>query len=182
MYALMKTYGGLEHCLGRLSGSLLTVQDEKRQLQCEFDTKVGRLQAELTRVTREQDQAVQKNSELSQDLLAVREQRDRVTTAHRNCERMLVHVLGQRNEAWHEEDTLRARQLELEQQLANAEEHNENLHEVVHQLHNQLHPHHLLGAAELDSEDEMDEDPEIGAAASGDEDEEGSGMDNDHSE
>jgi len=28
----------------------------------------------------------------------------------------------------------------------------------------------------------MDEDPEIGAAASGDEDEEGSGMDSEHSE
>jgi len=133
-------------------------------------------------VTRERDQAVQKNSELSQDLLAVREQRDRVTTAHRNCERMLVHVLCQRNEAWHEEDTLRARQLELEQQLANAEEYNENLHEEIHQLHNQLHPHHLPGVAELDSEDEMDEGPELGATASGDEDEKGSGMDSDHSE
>ena len=99
MFALMKTYGGLERCLGRLSGSLLTVQDEKHQLQREFDTEVKRLQAELARVTRERDQAVQKNSELSQDLLAVREQRDRVTTAHRNCERMLVHVLDQRNEA-----------------------------------------------------------------------------------
>jgi len=95
---------------------------------------------------------------------------------------MLVHVLGQRNEAWHEEDTFRARQPELEQQLANAEEYNENLHEEIHQLHNQLHPHHLPGAAELDSEDEMDADPAIGAAASGDEDEEGSGMDSDHSE
>jgi len=115
-------------------------------------------------------------------MLAVREQRDRVTTAHRNCERMLVHVLGERNEAWDEEDTLRARQLELEQQLANAEEYNENLLEEIHQLHNQLHPHHLLGAAELDSENEMDEDPDIEAAASGDEDEEGSGMDSDHSE
>jgi len=81
----------------------------RRQLQREFDTEVERLQAELARMTRERDQAVQKNSELSQDLLAVREQRDRVTTAHRNSERMLVHVLGQRNEAWHEEDTLRAR-------------------------------------------------------------------------
>jgi len=30
MFALMKTYGCLERCLGRLSGSLLTVQDEKR--------------------------------------------------------------------------------------------------------------------------------------------------------
>jgi len=59
-------------------------------------------------VTLERDQAVQKNSELSQDLLAMREQRDRVTTAHRNYKRMLVHVLGQRNEAWHEENTLRA--------------------------------------------------------------------------
>jgi len=95
---------------------------------------------------------------------------------------MLVHVLGHRNEAWHEEDTLRARQLELEQQLANGEEYNENLHEEIHQLHNQLHPHHLPGAAELDSVDEMDEDPEIAAAASGDEGEEGSGMDSDHSE
>jgi len=51
MYALMKTYGGLEHCLGCLSGSLLTVQDEKRQLQPEFDTEVERLQAELARMT-----------------------------------------------------------------------------------------------------------------------------------
>ena len=60
------------------------------------------MQVELARATHERDQAVQKNSELSQDLLAVREQRERVTTGHRNCERMLVHVLGQRNEAWHE--------------------------------------------------------------------------------
>jgi len=95
---------------------------------------------------------------------------------------MLVHVLGQSNEAWHEEDTLRAQQLELEQQLANVEEYNENLHEEIHQLHNQLHPHPLPGAAELDSEDEMDADPEIGAAPSGDENEDGSGMDSDHSE
>jgi len=57
----------------RLSGSLLRVQDEKRQLRREFDTEVERLQAELAHVTRERDQAVQKNSELSQDLLAARE-------------------------------------------------------------------------------------------------------------
>jgi len=73
MFALMNTYGGLERCLGCLCGSLLTVQDEKRQLQHEFDTEVERLQAELARVTLERDQAVQKNDELSQDLLAVRE-------------------------------------------------------------------------------------------------------------
>jgi len=29
MFAMMKTYGGLERCLGRFSGSLLIVQDEK---------------------------------------------------------------------------------------------------------------------------------------------------------
>ena len=45
---------------------------------------------------------------------------------------MLIHVLHQRNEAWSAEDVLRARQVELEQQLANAEEYNDNLHEEVH--------------------------------------------------
>jgi uncharacterized protein YlxW (UPF0749 family) len=45
---------------------------------------------------------------------------------------MLIHVLHQSNEAWSEEDILRARQVELEQQLANAEEHNDNLQEEVH--------------------------------------------------
>ena len=51
MFAMLKTYGGLEHCLVHLSGSLLTVQDEKRQLQREFDSEVERLQAELAHVT-----------------------------------------------------------------------------------------------------------------------------------
>jgi uncharacterized protein YlxW (UPF0749 family) len=49
---------------------------------------------------------------------------------------MLVHVLNQQNEAWHEENILRARQVELEQQLAAAEEYNDNLHEEVHLLNN----------------------------------------------
>jgi hypothetical protein len=53
---------------------------------------------------------------------------------------MLVHVLNQRNEAWHEENILRAQQAELEQQLAAAEEYNDNLHEEVHLLNNQLKP------------------------------------------
>jgi hypothetical protein len=35
---------------------------------------------------------------------------------------------------------LRAQQVELEQQLVAAEEYNDNLHEEVHLLHNQLHP------------------------------------------
>jgi uncharacterized protein YlxW (UPF0749 family) len=53
---------------------------------------------------------------------------------------MLVYVLNRRNEAWHEENILRARQVELEQQLAAVEEYNNHLHEEVHLLHNQLHP------------------------------------------
>jgi hypothetical protein len=53
---------------------------------------------------------------------------------------MLIHVLNQRNEAWNKENALTARQVELEQQLATAEEYNDNLHEKVHRLHNQLHP------------------------------------------
>jgi hypothetical protein len=53
---------------------------------------------------------------------------------------MLVHVLNQQNKAWHEENILRALQVELEQQLAAAKEYNDHLHEEVHMLHNQLHP------------------------------------------
>jgi uncharacterized protein YlxW (UPF0749 family) len=49
---------------------------------------------------------------------------------------MLVHMMNQRNDAWHEENILRARQVELEQQLADAEAYNDNLHEEVHLLHN----------------------------------------------
>jgi hypothetical protein len=45
---------------------------------------------------------------------------------------------------------LRARQVELEQQLVAAEEYNDNLHEEVHLLNNQLHP--LLPH---DNDDEM---------------------------
>ena len=74
---------------------------------------------------------------------------------------MLIHVLHQRNESWSTEDVLRARQVELEQQLANAEEYNDILHEEVHQLNNQLHPYVPPGAAEMDlDEDEDPEEPE----------------------
>jgi hypothetical protein len=65
---------------------------------------------------------------------------------------MLVHVLNQRNEAWHEENILRARQVELKQQLADAEEYNDNLLEEVHLLNNQLNP---LLPHDNDDEEEM---------------------------
>jgi hypothetical protein len=49
---------------------------------------------------------------------------------------MLVHVMNQRNKAWHKDNVLRAHQVELEQQLVVAEAHNDNLHEEVHLLNN----------------------------------------------
>jgi hypothetical protein len=38
-----------------------------------------------------------------------------LTVANRNYQRMLVHVMNQWDEAWHEENVLRAHQVELEQ-------------------------------------------------------------------
>ena len=102
---------------------------------------------------------------------------------------MLIHVLHQRNEAWSEEDILRARQVELEQQLANAEEYNDNLHEEVHQLHNQLHPYVPPRAAEMEpgvilADDDMEvaEDPTMDEDESEDEDGNMLEMDSDHDE
>jgi hypothetical protein len=57
--------------------------------------------------------------------------------------------------------------VELEQQLAAAEEYNDNLHEEVHLLHNQLHP--LLP----DENDDNNDDEEMGSRvfmAEGDDD------------
>jgi uncharacterized protein YlxW (UPF0749 family) len=53
---------------------------------------------------------------------------------------MLVYVMNQWDEAWHEENVLRARKVELEQRIEAAEEYNDNLHEEVHHLNNQLNP------------------------------------------
>jgi uncharacterized protein YlxW (UPF0749 family) len=49
---------------------------------------------------------------------------------------MLVHVINQWDEAWHEVNVLRARQVELEQRIEATEEYNDNLHEEVHHLNN----------------------------------------------
>jgi hypothetical protein len=88
----------------------------------------------------------------------------RLTLANRNCQRMLVHVMNQWDEAWHEENVLRARQVELEQWIEAVEEYNDNLHEEVHRLNNQLNP--LLPH-------DNDEDEEMGSGvfmAEGDDD------------
>ena len=48
---------------------------------------------------------------------------------HKNCERMLVHMVEGRNEAWHREDVARARVHELEFYVEDLDEYNTNLHE-----------------------------------------------------
>jgi uncharacterized protein YlxW (UPF0749 family) len=88
---------------------------------------------------------------------------------------MLIHVLHQRNEAWSEEDVLRARQVELEQKLTSAEECNDNLHEEVHQLHNQLHPYVPPGTTEMHQDEDEDEDPEEHEAPAVDDDDDADG-------
>jgi hypothetical protein len=112
------------------------------------------LRAELAEVTAARNAAQQQLEQVihdrDQETLAVQ----RLIVANRNCQRMLVHVMNQRDEAWHEENLLRARQVELEQQLEATEEYNENLHEEVHCLNNQLNP--LLPH-------DNDEDEEIGS-------------------
>jgi hypothetical protein len=66
------------------------------------------LRAELVEVAAERNAVqqclVQVTQERDQETLAIQ----RLTVAHRNCERMLVHVLNQQNEAWYEENILRA--------------------------------------------------------------------------
>jgi chromosome segregation ATPase len=139
----------------------------------------------MAQLTHQRDQTNQRTRVFEGDVHALREQIDRLTTANRNAERMLIHVLHQRNEAWSVEDVLRARQVELEQQLADAEEYNDNLHEEVHQLHNQLHPYVPPGAAEMDLDE--DEDPEEPEAPTNDDEDDGghgdvSDLDSDHDE
>ena len=69
----------------------------------------------MAQLTRQRDQATQRTGAYEGDVHALREQVKRLTTANRNAERMLIHVLHQRNKAWSAEDVLRARQVELEQ-------------------------------------------------------------------
>ena len=72
-------------------------------------TEAERLRAELSWVTAERNATQhcleQVTQERDQETLEVQ----RLTVAHRNYERMLIHMLNQRNEAWHEEDVLRVR-------------------------------------------------------------------------
>jgi chromosome segregation ATPase len=183
----MRAFDGVEGSLRRVSSALGQSRDYRRQLQRDHDAEIERLNTEMTQLTRQRDQATQRTVVFEGDVRVLREQVERLTTANRNAERMLTHVLHQRNEAWSTENVLRARQFELEQQLAYAEEYNDNLHEEVHRLNNQLNPYVPPGAAEMDlNEDEGPEEPEapVGEhhdAANGDE-ANVSDLDSDHDE
>ena len=127
------------------------------------------------------------------DAIHVGELRDRLgclTTAHRNCERMLVRMVEGRNEAWHREDVARAKTHELEFYVEDLEEHNTTLHEEVHRLSNLLNPNHEPQADGMDpgviivdnDELEEEEDPEelVMVDESDNKGENVSGMDTDH--
>jgi chromosome segregation ATPase len=161
MFAVMKAFDGVEGSLRCVSGALGQARDDQRQLQRDHDAETEKLTAEMAQLTHQRDQATQRTVVVEGDVRALREQVGRLTTANRNVERMLTHVLHQRNEAWSAEDVLRAQQFDLEQQLANAEEYNDSLHEEVHRLNNQLNPYVPPGAAEMDLDE--DEDPEAPA-------------------
>jgi chromosome segregation ATPase len=164
MFAVMKAFNGVEGGLRHVSGALGQAHDDRRQLQRDHDAEIERVTTEMAQLTRQRDQATQRTIVFEGDVCALREQVGCLTTANMNAKRMLTHVLHQWNEAWSAEDILRARQVELEQQLANVEEYNDNLHEEVHQLNNQLHPYIPPEVAEMDlDEDEDPEEPEAPA-------------------
>ena len=72
-------------------------------------TEEERLRAELARVTAERSAAQQRLEQVTQEWDQETLEVQRLTVAHCNCECMLIHMLNQRNEAWNEENALRAR-------------------------------------------------------------------------
>jgi hypothetical protein len=103
--------------------------------------KIERLSTKLAQATRDRASDAIHVGELQGQLR-------RLTRAHLSCERMMGHLVEERNEAWHREDVARDRVEELEFYVNDLEGDNQILHEEVHQLYYQLHP--PPGAAELD--------------------------------
>jgi septal ring factor EnvC (AmiA/AmiB activator) len=99
MFAVIKTFDGVEGGLRHVSGALGQARDDRRQLQRDHDAEIERLNAEMAQLTHQRDQATQRTGVFERDVSALREQLERLTTANRNAERMLIHVLHQRNEA-----------------------------------------------------------------------------------
>jgi hypothetical protein len=109
MFAVTKAFDVVEGSLRRVSSDLGQACDNRRQLQRDHDADIERLTAEMAQLTRQRDQATQRTMVFEGDVRALREQVGCLTTANRNAERMLTHVLHQRNEAWSVENVLRAR-------------------------------------------------------------------------
>ena len=72
-------------------------------------TEEERLRTELARVTAERNAAQHRLEQVTQERDQETLEVQRLTVAHRNYECMLIHMLNQRNEAWNEENALRAR-------------------------------------------------------------------------
>ena len=72
-------------------------------------TEVERLRTELAQVTAERNAAQHRLEQVTQERDQETLEVQRLIVAHHNCERMLIHVMNQRNEAWNEENALRAR-------------------------------------------------------------------------
>ena len=120
-------------------------------------------QEEIQRISAELAQATRDRAMDAIQVGRLQEQLRRLTTAHRNCENLLIHMVDGRNEA-------RARTHELEFYVEDLEEHNTTLHEEVHRLSNLLNPNHepqadamdpgVILADDSESEEEEEEDPE----------------------
>jgi septal ring factor EnvC (AmiA/AmiB activator) len=110
MFTVMKAFDGVEGSLRCVSGALGQARNDRRQLQRDHDTEIERLTAEMAQLTHQRDQATQRTVVFEGDVRALREQVGRLTTTNRSAERMLTHVLHQRNEAWSAENIMRARQ------------------------------------------------------------------------
>jgi hypothetical protein len=73
MFAVMKTFDGVEGSLRRVSGALGQAHDDRRQLQRDHDAKIERLNVEMTQLTRQRDQATQRTKVYEGDIRALRE-------------------------------------------------------------------------------------------------------------
>jgi hypothetical protein len=71
-------------------------------------TEEERLRAELAEVTAERNVVQQRLEQVTRERDQETLEAQRLTVAHHYCEHMLVHVLNQQNDAWHEENVLRA--------------------------------------------------------------------------
>ena len=107
-------------------------------------------QVEIQRISTELAQATRDRALDAIQVGELQDQLRRLTTAHRNYERMLVRTVEGRNEAWHRENVARARTHELEFYVEDLEEHNTYLHEEVHRLSNLLDPNHEPQANAMD--------------------------------